>query len=213
MEWDADSNLSDEALAEAYLGGEERALRALIERHHDALLGFLIRMLGGDRGRAEDAFQETFLQVHRSLEGFDPQRRFKPWLFTIAANKARDALRRQKRRPERSLDAPAGGAGDGATVVDFLGMDEEAGEVADDAEARSAMVQRAIDGLTEMQREILLLAYFQQLTYQQLAELLGLPLGTVKSRLHAAVAAFSRNYKQVMELQDGDRDGDREGEA
>src|SRR5205085_11705613 len=102
------SQYTDEQLVQRYRSGEPAAFEELVRRHHDDLIRFLIR-LSGNRAVAEDAFQETFLQVHLSLDTFDATRRFKPWLFTIAANKARDALRRSARRRTLDLSAPIAG--------------------------------------------------------------------------------------------------------
>jgi len=99
------SKRTDEQLLEDYRGGDAEAFRLLISRHHDDLLRFLIR-LTGDRQAADDVFQEAFLQVHISADSFDPTRRFKPWLFTIAANKARDLLRKRVRRQESISQPP-----------------------------------------------------------------------------------------------------------
>ena len=190
---------TDEQLVEAYRTGESDAFRTLIERHHDDLLRFLIR-LTGDRAAADDVFQETFLQIHLSADSFDVDRRFRPWLFTIAANKARDYLRRKGRRQEMELSAPVGRAGGGeerggVQFVDLMEIDVPAPDAAADASERDRLVQRALDDLPLPLREILLLAYFQRLSYAQIADDLGIPLGTVKSRLRAAVAAFARKWK------------------
>jgi RNA polymerase sigma-70 factor (ECF subfamily) len=190
--------LSDEDLFRAYLGGDMGAFRTLVERHHDDLLRFLIRLVG-DRAGAEDVFQEAFLQVHQSAETFDTSRRFKPWLFTIAANKGRDYLRRKGRRSTLDLSAPVQGTEGGETFVDLLSIDVPRPEELLEVRERDAQVQRAVDMLPWSLKEILLLAYFQRLSYAQIAEDLEIPLGTVKSRLHAAVAAFARNWKLVTE--------------
>ena len=192
---------SDEKLAEAYRKGDTAAFRELVERYHDDLLRFLTR-LGGDRQIAEDAFQEAFLQVHLSLGSFDTSRRFRPWLFTIAANKARDLLRKKGRRQTLELSAPIGSAGggsgsDGGSFIDLLEVDVPPPDSALLDTERDEMVQRALDELSDPLREILLLAYFQRLTYAQVAEELGIPLGTVKSRLHAAVASFAKRWKEL----------------
>jgi RNA polymerase sigma-70 factor (ECF subfamily) len=192
---------SDEKLVEAYRRGEDGAFRALVERHHDDLLRFLIR-LGGDRQIAEDAFQEAFLQVHLSLGSFDTSRRFRPWLFTIAANKARDLLRRKGRRQTLELSAPIGSSGgasgnEGGSFIDLLEIDIPAPDAAMEDREQDELVQRALDKLSEPLREILLLAYFQRLTYAQIADDLGIPLGTVKSRLHAAVASFAKRWQEI----------------
>lgn len=191
---------TDEELVEDYLDGDVGAFRLLIERHHDALHRFLFRLMG-NRQAAEDVFQDTFLQIHQSLESFDLSRTFKPWLFTIAANKARDALRRQQRRAAVSLSArPKDDEGD--ALVDLLQIDIPGPEVGLETQEQSRMVQRAIDELSPRLREILLLAYFQKLTYNQIAEQFGIPVGTVKSRLHAAVAAFARAWQIQMDARE-----------
>jgi RNA polymerase sigma-70 factor (ECF subfamily) len=193
---------SDEELVGAYRQGEVGAFATLVRRYHDDLLRFLTR-LTGSRAAAEDAFQETFLQVHLSAESFDVGRRFKPWLFTIAANKARDALRRTSRRRALDLSAPVAGGnnepgeGEGQTYVDLMEVEVEPPGSALEAEEQDRLVQRALDDLPYSLREILLLAYFQRLSYNQIAESLEIPLGTVKSRLHSAVAAFARKWKTI----------------
>lgn len=182
-------------------------MEELVRRHHDDLIRFLVR-LTGNRAVAEDAFQETFLQVHLSAETFDTSRRFKPWLFTIAANKARDALRRNARRRTLDLSAPIGGGGSGGsgesgarTYVDLMEVDVPAPDQALGDEERARMVQRAVDELPWSLREILLLAYFQRLSYNQIADSLEIPLGTVKSRLHSAVAAFAKKFQAISRQQ------------
>lgn len=194
---------TDEKLVEAYRRGEAEAFRTLVERYHDDLLRFLTR-LSGDRQVAEDAFQDAFLQVHLSLGSFDTGRRFRPWLFTIAANKARDLLRKRGRRQTLELSAPMGSSGGdgsegGGAFIDLLEVEVAPPDAGLLEEERDAMVQRALDRLSDPLREILLLAYFQRLSYAQVAEELGIPLGTVKSRLHAAVASFAKRWAEVTE--------------
>jgi RNA polymerase sigma-70 factor (ECF subfamily) len=191
---------SDEQLLADYRKGDTPAFRSLIERHQEDLIRFLIR-LTGDRQAAEDVFQETFLQVHISADTFDPTRRFKPWLFTIAANKARDLLRKRVRRQEVDLSAPINrdeGNG-GQSFIDLMEVNIAAPEVGLEAEERDRLVQRAIDRMPVSLREILLLAYFNRLSYAQIADELEIPLGTVKSRLHSAVASFARQWQNVNE--------------
>ena len=149
---------TDEKLFEAYRKGDNTALRTLIERHQDELLRFLYR-LTGDRAAAEDVFQETFLQVHQSMDSFDITRRFRPWVFTIAANKARDYLRKKGRRPTLDLSAPinrgGGGSngrgdpdgGSGPTFVDLLEIDVPPPDATMDAHERDQLVQRALNAL------------------------------------------------------------------
>lgn len=191
---------SDEILVARYVKGDRSALRTLIDRHKNDLLRFLTR-LTGDRDAAEDAFQETFLQFHLSARRFDPSRKFKPWIFTIAANKARDAMRRKGRRPTLGLSAPVGGSSDGGSIefVDLMEMPGPRPEAKLDAREQQELVAKAMDSLSYSLREVLLLAYFQRLSYAQIADDLDIPLGTVKSRLHSAVATFARSYAKLVE--------------
>jgi RNA polymerase sigma-70 factor (ECF subfamily) len=189
---------TDEELVEDYLDGDVGAFRLLIERYHDPLLNFLFRLVG-NRQAAEDVFQDAFLQVHQSLGSFDLTRTFKPWLFTIAANKGRDALRKSNRRAAVSLSMkPRNTEGD--ELVDLLEIEVPGPGAEMEAAETSVMVQHAVDAIPTRLREILLLAYFQKLSYTQIADQLGIPVGTVKSRLHAAVAAFAKRWQEQMDL-------------
>jgi RNA polymerase sigma-70 factor (ECF subfamily) len=191
----SDLSFSDEQLVASYVRGDRSALRTLIERYQLDLLRFLTRLLG-DRDAAEDAFQETFLQLHVSAHRFDTSRRLKPWLFTIAANKARDAMRRQNRQPQLTLSRQVAGEGS-PEVVDLLQIDTPSPESALSTAEQRALVDRAVAELSYPLREVLLLAYFQRLSYAQIADDLGIPLGTVKSRLHAAVAGFAKQWHRL----------------
>ena len=95
---------TDERLLQEYLDGDAASFELLVRRHTQELYQFALRFTS-DSVAAEDVVQETLLQVHTSAGNFDPKRRFKPWLFTVAANKARDHLRRRKRRRELPFDA------------------------------------------------------------------------------------------------------------
>lgn len=196
---------SDEQVFEELRDGNPQAYRVLIERHHDDLLRFLTRMLH-DQAAADDIFQETFLQIHISSGTFDTSRRFRPWLFTIAANKARDYLRKKNRRKTVDLSAPIRQSESGASFIDLLEVDVPPPSEALDLSERDEMVQQALSQLGPALREVLLLAYFQRLSYAQIAEDLGIPLGTVKSRMHSAVAAFARSW-QVVSKNQGPHDG------
>jgi len=189
---------SDEELFVLHREGDPAALRILIERYSAELHGFLTRLVGSRAG-ADDVFQEAFLQVHLSAESFDAERRFRPWLYTIAANKGRDFLRRQKRRSAASLDAPVGARSGGShgetALIDLLpGGGASPSEPMESSDER-AIVKQVVDDMPPHFREILLLSYFQRLSYAQIADSLGIPLGTVKSRLHAAVASFAQSWK------------------
>ncbi|MCA9284672.1 MAG: sigma-70 family RNA polymerase sigma factor [Phycisphaerales bacterium] len=186
---------TDEQLLTDSIGGDRDAFAALVDRYRNDLLHFLIRFLG-TRAAAEDVFQDTFLQIHLSARTFDPERRFKPWLFTIAANKARDYHRRNLRRAPLSLSAAAPTAdGEGDAFVDLMAADIPSPDAPITDVERSDLVREVMDAMPSHYREILLLSYFQRMSYNQIAECLEIPLGTVKSRLHAAVARFAEGWR------------------
>ena len=187
--------LKDEALVVAYRQGTVPALEVLIKRYQLELFHFLMRFVG-NRAYAEDLFQEAFLQVHISAGTFDATKRFKPWLFTIAANKARDHLRKQKRRRAAPLSALIDSSGEsGASFIDLLEADIPLpDDAADDTEV-AELVRAVVDEMPDHLREVLVLAYFHQFAYKEIASMLAIPLGTVKSRLHAAVGTFAQLWK------------------
>jgi RNA polymerase sigma-70 factor, ECF subfamily len=190
---------TDEQLLDSYRHGNKIGFSRLVERYQRELFHFLVRFLG-DRAAAEDVFQETFLQVHQSAATFDPQRRFRPWLFTIAANKARDLMRSQARRPTNPLQASIN-AGDDESGQ-FIDLMESAsqgpGERLEKDELQK-LVHGTVMNMPDHLREILLLSYFHQFPYKQISDILNIPLGTVKSRLHAAVAHFADRWRTSHE--------------
>jgi len=200
--------LTDEQLLEAYRGGDEPAFAELMHRYEKELYNFLLRFLG-QSALAEDVFQESFLQVHLSAESFQVHRRFRPWLYTIAANKARDLLRSQARRPAVQITATDEDSSD-AQLWDHLLRDTTTPVDILQERQKGEAVRRVVAQLPDHLREILVLAYFQQLPYSDMAEALAIPLGTVKSRLHAAVAHFGRLYREAE--QDGESERSRDSD-
>ena len=191
------TEITDEHLIELFRGGESQAFTQLVKRYERELYNFLLRFVG--RGStAEDIFQETFLQVHISIETFQSNRRFRPWLYTIASNKARDYLRNQARRPTVQISG-ADDDDDTGNLWDYLKTEEITAEDILMKKQQKELVRRVIDQLPENLRQILILAYFSQLSYQEMADVLEIPLGTVKSRLHSAVAHFGRLFNEQNE--------------
>jgi len=192
---DSQLPVSDEQLVLRYRQGDNGAFEELVGRYRGKLFYFLARFLG-DRSLAEDIFQETFLQVHLSVGGFDIQRRLKPWLFTIAANKARDAMRSRRRRNMAELDAEVSGDdGEARRYVDLMAGDSPQPSETLSNRERASDVMSIVRQMPENLREVLLLAYFEEFAYKEIAEILAVPLGTVKSRLHVAVKEFARRWK------------------
>jgi len=187
--------LTDAELLACYATGDEAAFREIVSRYKNSLYAFLKQFLNR-QDLVEDVFQETFLQLFTSRESFDPARPLRPWLFTIAANKAKDALRKS----QRTTAIPIGTISESKEmsfddVLNTLTSDTtrpyeelEKGETA-------SRVAKIIANMPENLREILILAYFNKFSYKQMAQILSIPIGTVKSRLHTAVARFAKDFK------------------
>lgn len=201
--------LSDEQLLTAHLDGRPDAFDHLVSRYANELYAFLCRLVGNATA-ADDLVQEAFVQVHVSAASFDPQRRFRPWLYTIAANKGRDYLRAQGRRPERSLDLGIGNDDEAPTGARLLPSDIAAPDIELDDEEQRRAVRELLDQMPEHLRTILLLGYFQQVPYAEIAEILDVPLGTVKSRMHAAVTQFAKRWHELLNAATVQREAGKE---
>lgn len=187
------TSASDVQLLQRYLAGNDDAFAELLERYRKPLFGFLVKFTG-DRALAEDVFQETFLQVHHSAATVDPDRPLKPWLYTVAANKARDALRKKTRHPAAPLDARLGGD-EPTTYADLMPADIPSPEEFLSNQETCQAVQQLIAELPGPLREVLALSYLKELPQKEIAGILEIPVGTVKSRLHAAVRAFAAKWQ------------------
>ena len=189
---------TDEQLLGDHLLQNPGAFDKLVKRHHRELYQFVLRFTNSPAA-AEDVVQNAFLQVHLSAAGFDRERRFKPWLFAIAANKARDWLRRRSRQDEVPLDAFIdGGQEGGQRFADLLAAAEPPEDALLERDEQRAAVRSVVERMPTLLREVLVLAYYHQFPYREMAGVLGIPLGTVKSRLHAAVACFGKKYKESI---------------
>lgn len=179
---------SDELLFARAAKGDRGALGELIGRYQDFLYGLLVRMTNGDTHRAEDFFQDAFLNAMNASGSFDQNKNFKPWITAIAVNLVRDDARKRKVRSEVAM----GGTGeDEDYVAPQIAADvEEPGEAAERADEEEK-VRRALGRLTGLEREVVLLHFFNSMTLQETAEALKAPLGTIKSRLHAALTRLS----------------------
>jgi RNA polymerase sigma-70 factor (ECF subfamily) len=168
---------SDEELMSAVAGGDEAALAMLIGRHAPRLRAYLFRH-SGNREDADDLLQETWVRVARSARRFDPTRRFRSWLYGIATNLARDLFRRRA-TSERAL----------RELAMRPRVEPEVGPI------DSSLLRERITRLPERMRAVLLLRYFEGMNEAEMAETLGIPRGTVKSRLHAALCELRREYE------------------
>jgi RNA polymerase sigma-70 factor, ECF subfamily len=188
-------NQTDAELLASYAAGDQAAFTIIVTRYKDGLYAFLKRFLNR-QDLIEDVFQETFLQLFTSRESFDPARPLRPWLFTIAANKAKDALRKQQRTAAISIGAIANS--DEMSFDDALNTITSNNVIPYDNLERdeiAVLVRGVIANIPENLREILILAYFNKFSYKQMSQILSIPIGTVKSRLHTAVARFAGDWK------------------
>ncbi len=181
--------LTDEELFRRYRDEGARAdFEALYARFNQEIYRYLVRYLN-DASLANDVFQNTFIQVHLKRSYYEDGRPVRPWLYAIAYHQAVDALRKVGRHPTISLDqrkSEAGGESDTGALVDLL-VSEETGPLDDLLlKERRDWVRRSIAQLPEALRQTVILAYNQNLKYREIAEILEIPVGTVKSRLHAA---------------------------
>lgn len=186
------AEISDNALLERHLAGVAGAFDSLTQRYLDEVFAFVLRFVN-NAAAAEDLVQETFLQIHLSAKSFDPSRSFRPWLYTIAANKARDYLRSHSRRRMQSLDT-AHDDDERITLADYIGSEESSADELAITRERIEQVQAVVDTMPDHLRTILVLGHFQKLPYAEIAEVLDIPVGTVKSRLHAAVKHFAAQW-------------------
>ena len=183
------SDVSDESLIAQYRESGDRGIyETLIRRYEREIYSYLRRYIGNAE-MAEDAFQGTFLQVHLKCHQFDPSRRFRPWLYAIATNQAIDVQRRNKRHRMVSLDHSSTGAKDDRSNSwsEKLVGDSPDPHRAAAREENSRWVHESVATLAESMQQVIHLVYYQGLKYREAADALGIPVGTVKSRLHAAV--------------------------
>jgi RNA polymerase sigma-70 factor (ECF subfamily) len=190
---------SDEKLLLSYRSERDpQVFEELVHRYEKEMYGYLRHYLGNVQ-MAEDVFQQTFLQVHIKCGQFEPGRKVRPWLYTVATNQAIDYQRRNRRHRMSSLDRVARGSENeeaGALAESLGGLECGPASDAESAERHDAL-RRAVDALPELCRQVVMLIYFQGLKYREAAQILSVPVGTVKSRLHAAMHKLTESLSHV----------------
>jgi RNA polymerase sigma-70 factor (ECF subfamily) len=176
------------------LTGHQPAAREIVRRYQRPVFNLIVRMVE-DAGTAEDLAQEAFTKVFRSLQSFDTRLRLAAWILKVAHNTTIDYLRRH--RPHLvPLDAPI--AGDDRTMADQLpDMSAVSPERAAERQQLRAALDAAIDRLRPEYRRIVVLRYMEDLDYADIAEVVGVPLGTVKTFLHRARRALADELRRV----------------
>jgi RNA polymerase sigma-70 factor (ECF subfamily) len=196
------SETTDECLLRAFVeGGDRASFEALVRRYQHEVYNYLRRYLGDD-DVAEDAFQLTFVQVYRKAAQFDLERRFRPWLYGVATNQAIDLQRRNKRRIHQSLDISSRqphsrGTTHASSIPDHRAPAQDPLEQAELQERMRA----AIETVGEPGRSALELIYLQGLAYRDAAEVLKVPVGTVKSRVHAAIRKLANVWQRTENVE------------
>ena len=174
---------TDEELMAAYVGGDRRAFDELFKRYGPLLLRVMRRQL--NEAEAQELVQQTFLQVHRARNDFQQGRKLRPWLMTIAYNLKRELYRRRKRRPEAPLEEEPRDP-------------EERRDPLERADDR-ARVRRALATLPDNQREAIELHWFEELSFAEVAEVLGCSVSAVKVRAHRGYKALRAELERVTD--------------
>ena len=190
--------LTDEQLLLRYReAGEREVFAELVSRYERELYSYLRRYLGNTE-MAEDAFQAVFLQVHLKCDLFEEGRRLRPWLYAIATNQAIDTQRRNRRHRMVSLDyvGRSAIADEGRDFTDSMISDEPDPLANAGDQERNELLRQAMDQLSEQMRSVIHLVYYQGLKYREAAEIMSIPVGTVKSRLHTAIAKLAEFWNR-----------------
>jgi RNA polymerase sigma-70 factor (ECF subfamily) len=182
---------TDEELVARCRGGDTESFNTLIRRWERPIYALAYRIIGHE-DEARDVCQETFLRAFRGLRGFKGQARFSSWLYRITLNLCRDWIRRQRRTPV--VPAP-----DGVDLIELADARAAPTEQAEDLIARQDLnrsVVKAMRLLSEEQRTAVILKEYHGLTFQEIADLLGCPLSTVKTRLYQGLTMLRRELER-----------------
>ncbi|MFH1009426.1 MAG: sigma-70 family RNA polymerase sigma factor [Candidatus Latescibacterota bacterium] len=187
---------SDEELLQDTIKGDLRAFDIIVRRYRDRLLNFAFRYLG-DATTAEDVVQETFLRAFRKKEEYRATARFSTWLFTVAGNLAKNELRRRKRWRFTSL-----GWNEDAEQHIEIPDDRPQPDTLAETEIATEAIQEAIESLPPSHRQAVILSDIQGLAYEEIAQIVGCPLGTVKSRINRGRLRLQKKLTRLGYLPD-----------
>jgi RNA polymerase sigma-70 factor (ECF subfamily) len=183
------AELDDSHVVQAYLDGQARAFDELVSRYQVRLLNFVYRTIG-DRERAEDLVQEVFIRVFRHLHRFDQTKKFSTWVYTIASNLAKNELRNRSRNPLVLFQAIRKHWEADHRPLQFEDSSQRPDDLFRKRHLRD-LVEQSVDRLPEHHRVVFVLRELEGKTYEEIAEITGCNLGTVKSRLNRARNNFA----------------------
>jgi RNA polymerase sigma-70 factor (ECF subfamily) len=191
------TTLSDEDLIVHFQQGEEDAFVVLVRRFKDPLTNYVYRFVG-ELDEANDIVQETFLRVYKHRHSYNQVGKFSTWLYTIASNLAKSELRRGGRRHSHSisdiLSNPANGERDWDVLDPELTPDSQV-----DTTIKLRMVQQALMEISSTYREVVILRDIQNMSYEEIADITGLELGTVKSRINRGRAQLQELLRDIYQ--------------
>lgn len=183
-------------LVEAFREGKPGAFDAIVRTHQDRVYAFCLRMLA-DREDALDVAQEVFLSAYRNLAGFRGEASLSTWLLRIAANRSLNRIRQRATRAAREVMSIEP-EGDGDAPFQPPGREEDRPDRMMESRETRKILEAAIANLDEDSRMLVLLSDVEGLSYEELSEAVGIPLGTVKSRLHRARMALRKMLAPVV---------------
>jgi RNA polymerase sigma-70 factor, ECF subfamily len=190
------ADCSDEELLALFRQGTTEAFGELVHRYEGELYGYLRRYLSNS-DLAEDVFQNTFLQLYTKIHQFESGRPFRPWLYAIATNQAIDALRRQNRHATVRLcqENDETTQSEGNPLLSLLESRSPGPLEQLQFAERRELIRSTVERLPDFLRQVVILAYYQGLKYKEIAEILDIPVGTVKSRLHTALSRLQDEWR------------------
>jgi RNA polymerase sigma-70 factor (ECF subfamily) len=178
-----------------FRSGDARAFESLVRRHRTPVFNFIIRYVG-QKARAEDLLQETWLKVVRGAQEYEPHARFTTWVYTVARNVCVDSARRESYRKAESLDGPAGADDEGRALSEVLPDDGASPDRAAYNVRLRPMLSRALRALPEEQREVFILREYNGIAFKEIAVVTGVPENTVKSRMRYALEGLRKKLQE-----------------
>lgn len=185
---------TDEELIARFQQGDNYAFDLLVKRYQNPLLNFVFRFLG-NKTEAEDLVQETFLRLYKNKHYYKEIAKFSTWIYTIAGNLAKTELRKRRRRSFFSLSNYM------STEKEYDIPDESRSpEKSTDSKITDRLIQNSVNKLSPKFKEVIVLRDIQGFSYEEISEVAGIPLGTVKSRVNRARLKLQEDLKELVEI-------------